>query len=68
MRLLESDDARWWVAIGATIGFGMLSKYAIPFFIVGLVVGLLITDARRYLKSKWLWCSLAVALLISSQT
>ena len=64
VRLLKSGDGRWWVAIGAAIGLGMLSKYAIPFFVAGLIAGLLFTDARRYLKSKWLWYGAAVAVLI----
>jgi 4-amino-4-deoxy-L-arabinose transferase-like glycosyltransferase len=64
LRLLKSDDPRWWVAIGGAIGFGMLSKYAMPFLVAGLVAGVLFTDARRYLKSKWLWFGVAVSVLI----
>jgi 4-amino-4-deoxy-L-arabinose transferase-like glycosyltransferase len=64
VRLLTSNDPRWWIAIGASIGFGMLSKYAIPFLVAGIVVGLLLTDARRYLRSKWLWFGAAAAVLI----
>ncbi|HUA84285.1 MAG TPA: glycosyltransferase family 39 protein [Bryobacteraceae bacterium] len=64
VRLLQSGDARWWMAVGAAIGFGMLSKYAIPFFAAGLIAGLLLTGARRFLASKWLWIGAAIALLI----
>src|SRR5271167_4892287 len=32
VRLLVSKDARWWVGIGAGIGFGMLCKYTMGFF------------------------------------
>ncbi len=63
-RLLNSGDPRWWVAIGSGIGFGMLSKYTIGFFVVGIVAGVLFTDARRYLKSKWLWIGVALSILI----
>src|SRR3954470_19317903 len=27
IKLLRSEDPRWWLAIGATIGLGMLTKY-----------------------------------------
>jgi|SRR5581483_8338547 len=64
VRLLASGDPRWWVAIGAAIGFGMLSKYSMPFLVAGLIVGVLATDARRYVGSKWLWLGAAIALLI----
>lgn len=64
IRLLGSSDPRWWTAIGGAIGFGMLSKYAMPFLVAGLVVGVLATEARRYLKSKWLWVGVAVAIVV----
>ena len=64
VRLLSSEDARWWIAIGAGIGFGLLSKYSMPFLVAGLVTGLVLTGARRYLTSKWLWLGAAVAVLI----
>jgi len=64
IRLLKSDDPRWWVAVGAAIGFGMMTKYVMAFLVFGVVGGVLLTSARRYLKSPWLWCGAAVALLI----
>lgn len=52
VRLLVSEDPRWWVAIGTSLGLGMLSKCTIGFFVLGIVAALLIIDARRYLTSK----------------
>ncbi len=64
VKMLRSGDARWWVAIGAAVGFGMLAKYAMAFFAAAIVAGFLVTDARRYLWSRWLWAGCAAALLI----
>jgi hypothetical protein len=64
VRLLMSDDPRWWLAVGASIGFGMLSKYTMGVFAVGIVAGVLLTDRRRYLRSKWLWYGAALSILI----
>jgi len=64
IRLLKSDNPRWWIAIGAAFGLGMLTKYGILFLGPGLAVGLLLTNKRRYYASKWLWFGVAVALLI----
>ena len=64
IRLLRTGDPRWWIAIGSSIGFGLMSKYSIVFFVAGLLAGMLLTDARRYLRSKWFWCGVATALLI----
>lgn len=62
--LLKSQNPRWWLAIGASIGFGMTAKYSIAFFTLGLLGALLLTPARRYLKGPWLWCGAGLALLI----
>jgi 4-amino-4-deoxy-L-arabinose transferase-like glycosyltransferase len=63
IRLLKSDDPRWWVAIGAMIGLGMMTKYSMAFFIAGIVGSVLLTRARRYLKNPWLWCGVGAALI-----
>ncbi len=64
VRLLRSGDPRWWIAVGAAIGLGMLSKYTMGFFVIGIVTGVLFTDARGYLKCKWLWMGVALSVLI----
>jgi hypothetical protein len=62
--LLKTGDARWWLAIGAAVGLGMLTKFTMGFLVAGLVAGVLFTPARRYLGSPWLWAGAAVSLLI----
>jgi 4-amino-4-deoxy-L-arabinose transferase-like glycosyltransferase len=64
IRLLKSDDPRWWVAIGATIGLGMQTKYTMAFYVSGIVGGVLLTRARKYLASPWLWAGVALSILI----
>ena len=66
VRLLADGEPRWWVVIGAAMGLGMMAKYSMVFLAAGLGAGLLLTGARKYLASKWLWCGLAVALAIVS--
>ena len=64
IRLLRTENPRLWVPIGAAIGLGMMSKYSMLFFVAAILVGMLLTDARRYLFSRWLWIGVAVSLLI----
>jgi 4-amino-4-deoxy-L-arabinose transferase-like glycosyltransferase len=64
IRLLKSENPRWWLAIGAAIGFGLETKYGVAFFVAGLAGALLLTSARRYLLSPWLWAGAGLALLI----
>ncbi len=64
IRLLKSDNPRWWLAIGTAVGFGLMSKYSVVFFTVGLIAGLILTSARRHLFGRWFWAGAGIALLI----
>ena len=64
VRLLKSGNARWWLAIGAAAGIGLMTKYTMAFFITGVIGGLLLTPERRFFKSGWFWAGAGVALLI----
>lgn len=64
VRLLSTDEPRWWLGIGAAVGLGMMTKYTIAFFVAGLVAAVLLTPTRRALRSPYLWAGAAIALLI----
>lgn len=64
LRLLKSDDPRWWLAMGAVIGLGMMTRYTMGVHVVGLILAVVLTPARKYLKSPWLWAGALLALLI----
>jgi len=59
---LESE--KWWVVVGLGIGLGMLAKYTMAFLAVGVTVGVLSTEARRFLRSRWLWAGVVAAMLV----
>jgi 4-amino-4-deoxy-L-arabinose transferase-like glycosyltransferase len=63
VRLVRTDDPRWWVAIGVTIGIGMETKYTMGVFALAVAVGTVLT-LRKHLRSKWLWIGVALSLLI----
>ncbi len=64
IRMLKTENPRYWLAIGAALGLGLLTKYSIVFFIAGILVGMALSPARRYFTSKWFWAGVALALLI----
>jgi 4-amino-4-deoxy-L-arabinose transferase-like glycosyltransferase len=64
VRLLKSGNPRWCLAIGATVGVGLLTKYAIAFYIAGVLGGMILTPARRFLKSGWFWSGILLAFLV----
>jgi hypothetical protein len=64
IRLLKTENPRWWLAIGLFVGLGLMTKYTILFFIAGILSGLVLTPARRFLSTGWFWGGVAIALLI----
>jgi hypothetical protein len=64
IRLLKTENPRWWLAIGAVVGVALLTKYDIAFFVAGILGGLLLTGARRYLGNAWFWGGAALAVAI----
>lgn len=64
VRLLQTENPKWWLAIGASLGLGMLAKYTIGIFVVGIVASVFFTDLRRYLRSKWLWLGVLLSIAV----
>jgi hypothetical protein len=62
--LLKTENPRWWLAIGAVVGLGLQTKYAILFYVAGILGGILLSSARRSLKSVWFWAGIALAVFI----
>jgi Dolichyl-phosphate-mannose-protein mannosyltransferase len=53
LRLLTSQDRRWWLAIGICAGLAAQAKWNIAFLIASLAVGFAATPARRLVISRW---------------
>ncbi|HUB51059.1 MAG TPA: glycosyltransferase family 39 protein [Terracidiphilus sp.] len=64
--LVRSQNPRWWVVIGAGFGLGLLTKYTILAYAAGLLVGMLFTSNRRYFRSGWFWCGVALTLAMTA--
>jgi hypothetical protein len=64
MKLLDSRDPRWWLAIGAGVGVASEAKWNIAFLVAALGAGFLATGARGLLRSRYLLagCLIAAAL------
>ncbi|MEO8034756.1 MAG: glycosyltransferase family 39 protein [Acidobacteriota bacterium] len=65
VRLIDSDDPRWWLAIGIAIGLAVLTKYTIAFLIAGIAVGFFATRMQRHLRSGWFWAGVGVSIAMA---
>jgi 4-amino-4-deoxy-L-arabinose transferase-like glycosyltransferase len=66
VRLLASEDPRWWVAIGGCVGVASEAKWNIGFLAAALVAGVAATDARRLLRSRYLLLGAVIAAALAA--
>ena len=63
VRLIEDGKARWWLLLGLAVGLGMLAKYAMAMFPVGLALFFALSPGERRALS-WRGPALAVAIAV----
>ena len=64
VRLLNYQRPKDWYILGAVVGLGLMTKYSIVFFLIGIFGGLLLTPQRSLLRSKYLWQAAGIAFLM----
>ncbi len=62
--MIRKDDPRLWVVFGGIAGVGLLNKHTMVTLGLALVLGLLLTPARRLLFNRWLLLGGVVAFTI----
>jgi 4-amino-4-deoxy-L-arabinose transferase-like glycosyltransferase len=67
VRLLQKVDWGWAIVLGVAIGAGLLAKYAMIYFVAGmLIAAVLERQPRELLKKPELWLALALAVVTIS--
>jgi len=64
LRMVNTGNTRLWLWFGALAGVGLENKYSMVIFAFGIVAGLLLTERRRLLATRWLWVGGAIAFLL----
>jgi hypothetical protein len=64
VRAINTNNAKYFLVMGVLAGIGLENKYSIVFMVAGLLLGLLASPYRRFLKSRWFWMGAIAAFLI----
>jgi hypothetical protein len=64
IRVVDEPRLRSWLVLGAVIGLGLLNKTSMLWFAGALGAGLLLTPARRQLRTPGPWLAVLVAAVI----
>jgi 4-amino-4-deoxy-L-arabinose transferase-like glycosyltransferase len=68
----DSDDVayfrarRRWLLLGTVLGLGLLTKFTVFVLGAGILVALLVTPLRAWLRTRWPWLAAIVALVVGS--
>jgi 4-amino-4-deoxy-L-arabinose transferase-like glycosyltransferase len=65
VKLLAGGGTRWGVLLGVALGLGLMAKYAMIYFFLGVALATFIDhDAQKLLRNPALWLALAIAAVI----
>ncbi|MBI3004809.1 MAG: glycosyltransferase family 39 protein [Ignavibacteriales bacterium] len=64
IRLLKTQDTRYWLALGLVLGLGLLNKIGVLWLSFGIATGLVFTSERHWLKTRWPWISAGIAFVL----
>jgi len=64
VRIVKTGDQRLWIWFGLLAGLGLQNKYSMAVYGLGLVVGLLLSPARRAFGRPGIWLGGALAGLV----
>ncbi len=64
MRVVNGGSPKLWLAFGLVAGIGLLNKQSMLFYGLGLLVGLLFTPQREFLRERWPWLGVFLAFVI----
>jgi hypothetical protein len=64
VRYFNTKQNKYLILLGIAFGLGMMNKYTILIWGLGIVIGLLFYDKGRLFKNKWLYIAALLSLLI----
>ena len=64
IRLFKTESPRFWIWIGIVLGLGLLNKISVLWLGLGIAVGLVATPQRRWLRTKWPWMAIGMAIIL----
>ena len=66
IRLVKTQNLKYWFYFGVVAGFAILTKYSVAFFYVAMFLGILLTEQRKWLTKPQPYLAILLALMIAS--
>jgi len=62
--IIKKKNYRLWLYIGLIAGLGLMTKHTMAFLLFGIIIGIIFTDYRKMLYSKYPWYGALIAFVI----
>ena len=62
---MNRERPEFLLGCGVLLGLGLVNKHSTTFFLVSLLIGMLATRQRHLFRSKWLWITAIIVVVIS---
>ncbi|NPA72990.1 MAG: glycosyltransferase family 39 protein [Gammaproteobacteria bacterium] len=66
IKLLKTDQFKYWIALGLLVGLAGLSKYTAVTLVVSLLLLMAVENRFYWLRQKGLWIAIAIAIAMMS--
>jgi hypothetical protein len=64
IQLIETEQPHYWYIIGTLIGIGLMTKISMGWLAAGIVVGVVSTPLRSWLRTPYPWISAGISILL----
>ena len=64
VRIGRTGDLRWWLLAGVILGLGAENKHLIGFFAIAILLGALVSGARRMVLNWWFLAGAVIAAVL----
>lgn len=65
VRIATTGNQRLWIPFGLLAGVSILNKYAVLFWLAGVLIGLCPTPLRSSLRQRWFWIACLITTVIA---
>ena len=66
VRLVETENPKWWIWFGVSAGLGLLTKFSAIFFGSAALFAVVVSPQRKWLLTRWPWIAMGIAISLGS--
>jgi hypothetical protein len=66
VRLVRTENPKWWIWFGIAAGLGLLTKFSAIFFGTAALLAVIVSPQRKWFLTPWPWVAMGIALVLGS--